>query len=701
MRSFMRFRQAGFTLVEIMVIAPIVILAIGAFVTVIISMTGEVLTSRGSNILAYNIQDATNRIEQDVRLSTTYLAQNNITLTAGEAQGYNNDATNFTNVGGTSGTSLILSMLVTNDNPLSNTNSVVYLANQPNACASTQVRENAPMVMNVVYFVKDNTLWRRTIMPSNYATPGVGCSTPWQQPSCAPGYTAVFCKTNDIKLVEGVSGTGFNVQYFGAASATSPNATVSNPATSIDDRNTALASLPTVSVSISASQSIAGRTVERAATLRASRLETNASTIAKPLVETAPSVPAPVGSYTYSAPNSVTFTWPQSTGNNVLYTLDYNVDGGSWQSGLSNSTQRTFTAAAGYNNATVNVRVRASNSAGTSSYGTTSYGVPIWIPPTLQNGWRNYDAAFNKPGFTKTSSGIVMLRGLIAGGTASPGANIFQLPDDYCPPYNLTFETITNASVFSRVYINSAACTVYVTKADTGYLTLDGIYFPVGGAVSFTNTTPFYNSWTNYITAYGGPYAPVSYGTDNLGRVHLRGLAANGTLTNGTRITGLPTPLLPPTGEVSILPSESGSYAAFQLDGRTGGSPGIQAGYGGVTYLSVQAMYYPSPLSGWTALTLQNSWAYYGVPFPTAKYRKGADGIVTLTGLIKSGSTTANAVIATLPPGYRPSSGTAIFGIPSGNVAMGRVDIDTDGNIKYLAGGNAWLSLDGIHFIGE
>ena len=35
--------QKGFTLIEMLVVAPVVILTIGAFLTVIISMTGEVL----------------------------------------------------------------------------------------------------------------------------------------------------------------------------------------------------------------------------------------------------------------------------------------------------------------------------------------------------------------------------------------------------------------------------------------------------------------------------------------------------------------------------------------------------------------------------------------------------------------------------------------------------------------------------------
>lgn len=703
MKQFQRSAEKGFTLIEMLVIAPIVILAIGAFLTVIISMTGEVIASRGSNELAYNIQDALNRIEQDVKMSNTSLARNNMTLT--EAQGYNNDTTKFTNVGGTSGTSLILSAPVTNGNPLTATSGIVYLTNKPNSCSSSSVRENTPMEMNIVYFVKDNTLWRRVIMPSNYATPGIGCSSPWQLPSCAPGYTAVFCKTEDTKLVSGTA-VSLALQYFSDASATVPNSTASNAGASVTERNAALFSTPTVSVSISATQSVAGRTIERAATLRVNRLDTNASTVGNAADDSAPGTPAPTGTYSFGNPSSVKFSWPAVTGGNITYTLDYNINGGSWINALTNSSSRSYTVNAGANGVTVNVRVSASNSAGTSAYGTTSYSVPIWVPPTLQNGWRNYDNAFNKPGFTKTSAGVVMLRGLIAGGTASSGANILYLPEGYRPQYTMSFETSTNPNVFSRIVV-SANGWVWIDKADTGWLSLDGIFFtPTTNLMSYTSATPFYNSWNNYLTVYGtGPgYGPVAYGKDSIGRVHTRGLACCGSFSSGMRIFQLPSGYFPSPsgGSVLITPSSSSVYADIQIDGRSGSqSPGIQIAHGGSSYASLQTMYYPDSFSSWNTLTLQNSWIYGGVPYTTPRYTKGSDGIVTLSGFIYNGSTASGAIIATLPAGYRPTSGTALFGIASGSVAMGRVDIDTDGNIRYQAGGNAWLSLDGIHFIGE
>lgn len=142
----------GFTLVEMLVVAPIVILAIGAFLTVIISMTGEVIASRASNVLTYNVNDALNRVEQDVKQSTTFLAANTVPLIAGNAQGVNDDATGFTNVGGSSGTSLILNMVATTGNPIDSASQYIFLKDQPNPCANPY--DNIPLTYNIVYFVK-------------------------------------------------------------------------------------------------------------------------------------------------------------------------------------------------------------------------------------------------------------------------------------------------------------------------------------------------------------------------------------------------------------------------------------------------------------------------------------------------------------------------------------------------------------------
>ncbi|MEO6109729.1 MAG: fibronectin type III domain-containing protein [Candidatus Saccharimonadales bacterium] len=377
-----RTSQKGFTLIEILIIAPIVILTIGAFLTVIISVTGEVLASRGSNQLTYNVQDTMNRIEQDVKLSSVFLAQNNITPAS--PQGYNDATSNFTNVGGATGPMLILNVLVTNDNPLTLGSGVVYLSNQPNGCGTALVQNNVPMTMNVIYYIKGTTLWRRTVMPSNYAS--TGCSTPWQRPSCSVGYTDPFCKTNDVRLVDGVNPSSFFIQYFTTTNATLPNTVASNTSSSVTDRNTALFSTPTVVVSLTANQVVAGRTIERAATMRATRLETNATTVAAPPVQSALSGPPTKVNTSGNTNTSATVNWTSPSGTPTSYTLQYSKTSSfSSPTTISNITSTTktitgLTTATGYF-----FKVSATNSTGTTAYSTGVLGYT-----TGTNPWSSY-----------------------------------------------------------------------------------------------------------------------------------------------------------------------------------------------------------------------------------------------------------------------------------------------------------------------
>lgn len=255
----------AFTIIEILIIAPIVILVIGIFITVIVNMTGDVLSTRGANVLAFNIQNSLDSIQRDVKLSGAFLATNNITLTS--PQGYGDDTTNFHNADATNGTMLILNSYTTNINPTASNRNIVYAHDQPNACNSAQISQNDPLMMNTIYFVKSNTLWRRVIAPSFYAT--VGCSVPWQQPSCAPTASGAFCKTQDIRLVDGIQTGGFSVSYYTSIDSTTANTTASDSSQTDTARLAALQTTNTIVITINATNVISGRTINQTGTIRA------------------------------------------------------------------------------------------------------------------------------------------------------------------------------------------------------------------------------------------------------------------------------------------------------------------------------------------------------------------------------------------------------------------------------------------------
>lgn len=109
-------------------------------------------------------------------------------------------------------------------------------------------------------------------------------------------------------------------------------------------------------------------------------------------------------------------------------------------------------------------------------------------------------------------------------------------------------------------------------------------------------------------------------------------------------------------------------------------------------------------------LSLLNGWVNYSSSISTtagynfASYWKDKNGVVHLTGMIKSGTTTAGTVIAKLPVGYRP------FGVElhlqhspiSSGYNSVRVDVSQTGDITLATVPSAsWVSLAGISFKAE
>lgn len=685
-----RAQQSGFTLIEMLVVAPIVILTIGAFLTVIINMTGEVLASRASTKLTYDVQDALNRVEQDVKLSSSFLATNSV---LGTNQGYNDDSTAFVNATGSNGPMLILNMVGTTGNPISTATSYVYLKNQPNDCSAPQ--QNTPLTYNIVYFVKNNTLFRRTIMPTNYNdTTNTVCGTPYQQPSCSPSFmdaqaSSVFCKTKDVELVKGITPSTFFIQYFNGESTTSANIAASSASTNTA-RATALQSATTVSVSIDATQTSAGRDVQRSAVMRVSRLDTNASSIAVVTATTAPNAPSSITA-SITEPTFATFRW-NKVGTATSYTIEYQINGGAWTTGFSNQNQTSYTVTTSGPNDVVNARVKANNSIGSSGYALASVTAPMWISPSLQGNWSNFNSGYTKARYMKTADGMVVLQGLITSSSAySNPETLFTLPAGYRPETQMSFQVESNGDG-ATLTVNTDGTVVASTNTDAAWLSLSDVKFLSATSSHGFTSLSMTNGWSNRAASADDPR--LAYAKDAIGRYFVRGTIAGGTSDDNTVIATLPADAASQYHHIAVRSGGGGNNVVGVNTTRNIVAKGV--GVGSAYFLNF--MFLPNSYTGtWNNMTFQNSWGNRG-GFTSGQYTKSSDGMVTLRGLISGGS--AGTVITTLPAGYRPDAKLISAAVCAS--ANCRIDINPNGQVVAQTNASSnWTSLDRISFYAD
>lgn len=95
------------------------------------------------------------------------------------------------------------------------------------------------------------------------------------------------------------------------------------------------------------------------------------------------------------------------------------------------------------------------------------------------------------------------------------------------------------------------------------------------------------------------------------------------------------------------------------------------------------------------AAALVNGWANYGAPHGPAQYRKSAEGLVFLEGVVHLGP--GNSVIFTLPVGHRPASRILSFGMDAAGTPR-RVDVLADGSVLATSAYTTVLSIDGMSF---
>jgi hypothetical protein len=243
-------REQGLTLIEVLVVSPLVVLLIGIFIGYMVSLTGDGLLRRENNNVTYEVNTALNDIELYATKATKFLSS---TGTTPSNQG-NTGTTAWEYKKTGDPDVLMIESIATTKSPLDRDREVVYKDNDPNPCASPNVNKNGFYPIQTVYFLKDTTLWKRTITRID-SSPSI-CGTVWQQASCASASVGTGpCAVEDEKLLENV--TAVTVNYFNAPTSTTPLLA-----------NQVEATASTLSVTLQVQRNIAGKTIEYQASTR-------------------------------------------------------------------------------------------------------------------------------------------------------------------------------------------------------------------------------------------------------------------------------------------------------------------------------------------------------------------------------------------------------------------------------------------------
>lgn len=696
----------GFTLVEMLVVAPIVLLVIGVLVSAMVSMVGDAMVANTRTTVAYNTREALNRIEEDARVSMNFM---NSFSYFRKPQGKDNNLAAFKSTS----SDLILTQQATTKSPYNAIRDLVYYKDQPSPCDSTRANNRA-LLARVIYFTTNRsdgkkTLWRRVIS-RDWNTTGddanTVCDTPWQRNTCADGQplstdkpagaatiepsSTSPCLARDEKILDNV--TGFTTTYY-----TPGNSVTTNPLDATSFR-----------VKLTSSEVAAGTNITQSATVQVSR------------ISDVPIQPAPVtpvitkylpDSSVYNNTLKMSFTW-KSPGA-YAYIVRYRINGGDW-SDPETTTSNTKSISVQKRSA-VQIAVTGVNDTGTSA---EAYSTPeqtnFFTAFDLENSWVCYGSPYACPEFTITDAGVVSLHGSIRDGTSQ---KIATLPDGFAPSKTLIFEVQGAGNNPARIDVSPNGSVRWVGGASNGWLALNNINFlsanaEVGQPVGYPTfncpsgcTTP----WRDYADG-ASAHGKTTFILDTLNRVHMSGiiLAPTPAPTFGIKIMDIPTSPINFTPannihEVVTTSSAGTGFSNMQLD-QTAINYRLGSGQG--IYLIYASKF---STTSWTTPALLNGGVVSGAYTPMS-YSKASDGLVSLRGLATNGTVSPGTVLFKLPVGMRPRNNLVFLTAGYNSAASegqvsARVDITPDGNVSIQSGNGTltshWLSLAGINFVAE
>ena len=210
-----RQHSSGFTIVELLVALPLVVMVLGVFVASLITAFRTTNVSKVQLDLNNAAVLALNTMERNVRYSNNYTT--GITAPYTDPYGPSNTDGTWTGTWSYKGDSatnrvVILKSYATTENIFSPTRKTVYNDDLAYDCSATgTLYLNSQLPYYTIFFVNNQTLYRRIITDNN--TTAVCNGPQYQKQTCPNGATRVArCKANDEVVATNV--TSFSIDYF-------------------------------------------------------------------------------------------------------------------------------------------------------------------------------------------------------------------------------------------------------------------------------------------------------------------------------------------------------------------------------------------------------------------------------------------------------------------------------------------------------
>jgi hypothetical protein len=196
----MSYRERGFTLVELLVIGPVMLLATITAMTFLFNQYGQIVKQDGQLRLRMEAQNLLFGFQDDLWFANQFSSTINSNLSDPyqPAGGWNN---------ATSPPTLIVSLTALTTNQRDPNRQPVYI-NESTCTPPDGDGANSILYNNTIYFQEDTNLYKRTLTaPAGLAT----CGTSYEKQTCPEANSSPTCRADPV-LSDHV--TSFSVTYY-------------------------------------------------------------------------------------------------------------------------------------------------------------------------------------------------------------------------------------------------------------------------------------------------------------------------------------------------------------------------------------------------------------------------------------------------------------------------------------------------------